>query len=182
MLRILEVLMRTKRVVVEKYDPAWAQDFEKIRNELCGALGGLFVSIEHVGSTSVPGLSAKPVIDIDVVIEDYGVFAQVVEALSGIGYEHEGDLGIAGREAFRYSGKEHLKKHHLYVCPRDSGELRRHVAFRDYLRAYPEAAEEYGRVKMEGAAMYLDNIDGYIAHKTDVILKIYAEIEKTRGE
>jgi len=168
--------MRTKRVVVEKYDPAWGRDFEKIRNELCGALDGLFVSIEHVGSTSVPGLSAKPVIDIDVVIEDYGVFPQVVEALGCIGYEHEGDLGIAGREAFRYSGKEHLKTHHLYVCPRDSAELRRHVAFRDYLRAHPEAAEEYGRVKTEGAAMYPDDIDGYIAHKTPIIERIYGII------
>lgn len=168
--------MRTKRVVVEKYDPTWVRDFEEIRNELCGALDGLFVAIEHVGSTSVPGLSAKPVIDIDVVIEDYGVFPQVVEALGGIGYEHEGDLGIAGREAFRYSGKEHLKKHHLYVCPADSEELRRHTAFRDYLRAHPEAAEEYGRVKTEGAAMYPDDIDGYIAHKTPIIERIYGII------
>ena len=173
--------MRTKRVVVEKYDPAWAQDFEKIRNELSEALDGLFVAIEHMGSTSVPGLSAKPVIDIDVVIEDYGVFTQVVKALSGIGYEHEGDLGIAGREAFRYSGKEHLKKHHLYVCPQDSAELKRHIAFRDYLRTHPEAVREYSRIKEEGASLYPYDIEKYIVHKSPFIERIYGIIQQAQS-
>ena len=167
--------MITKRVVVLPYDEQWRQDFLKIEAELSEALDQLAIGIEHVGSTSVRGLSAKPIIDIDVVIKDYGELENVITALGKIGYQHEGDLGIAGREAFRYDGKEHLRKHHLYVCPEDSPELKRHIAFRDYLRTHPAAVREYSRVKEEGAALYPDDIERYIEHKSPFIEKIYAE-------
>jgi len=168
--------MITKRVVVLPYDEQWKQDFQKIRSELLNALGPLALRIEHVGSTSVQGLSAKPVIDIDVVIKDYTDLESVVSALGEIGYRHEGNLGIVGREAFKYDGKEHLKKHHLYVCPEDSPELKRHLAFRDYLRAHPDAVREYGRIKEEGAKKYPRDIDRYIAYKSPFIHRIYAEL------
>ena len=165
-----------KRVVVTPYDEAWVDDYKKIQGELSEALGKLALRIEHVGSTSVRGLSAKPIIDIDVVIKDMTIFDPVKEALAGIGYHHEGDLGIPGREAFKYEGKEHLRKHHLYVCPADSPELRRHLAFRDYLRSHPEAVEAYGRIKEEGAALYPEDMDKYIAHKAPVIQSIYEKM------
>ena len=168
--------MVTKHVVVLPYDAQWGQDFLKIKDELIDALGQLAVSIEHVGSTSVQGLSAKPIIDVDVVIKDYSVLDSVIISLENIGYRYEGDLGIAGREAFKYDGKEHLRKHHLYVCPQDSAELHRHIAFRDYLRSHPEAAREYGRIKEEGARLYPFDIDGYIEYKSPFIEKIYANI------
>ena len=168
--------MVTKHVVVLPYNERWKQDFLAIKAELTEALGPLAIRIEHVGSTSVQGLSAKPVIDIDVVMKDYSVLEDVVSALDRIGYRHEGDLGIAGREAFKYDGKEHLKKHHLYVCPEDSPELRRHIAFRDHLRTHPEAVREYSRIKEEGAKRYPDDIERYIEHKSPFIEKIYAEI------
>ena len=168
-------MMQNKRVAVLPYDEKWPQDFLDIKTELTAALGPLAIRIEHVGSTSVKGLSAKPIIDIDVVIEDYTVLEEVISALQAIGYQHEGDLGIAGREAFSYDGKEHLRKHHLYVCPKDSAELRRHTAFRDYLRSHPEAVREYGRIKEEGARLYPFDIDRYIEYKSSFIEKIYAE-------
>ena len=165
-----------KQVIVEKYDEAWAQDFRQIEQELKEALGDLALRIEHVGSTSVKGLSAKPIIDIDIVIPDYSRFDAVVAALETIGYIHEGDLGIPGREAFKYSGKEHLRRHHLYVCTETSEELKRHLAFRDYLRSHPEAVREYSRVKEEGAALYPEDIDKYIEYKSPCIEKIYREL------
>lgn len=168
--------MAKKQVIVEKYDPAWAQDFRQIEQELKEALGDLALRIEHVGSTSVKGLSAKPIIDIDIVIPDYSRFDAVVAALEKIGYIHEGDLGIPGREAFKYSGKEHLRRHHLYVCTETSEELKRHLAFRDYLRSHPEAVREYSRVKEEGAALYPEDIDKYIEYKSPCIEKIYREL------
>ena len=168
--------MVTKHVVVLPYDEQWKQDFLMIREELASALGQLALRIEHVGSTSVEGLSAKPIIDIDVVIKDYSVFEEVVSALGTIGYRHEGDLGIAGREAFKYDGKDHLKKHHLYVCTEDSPELKRHISFRDYLRIHPDAVLEYSSIKEEGARLYPCDIDKYIEHKTPLIEKIYKEI------
>ena len=80
------------------------------------------------------------------------------------------------REAFKYDGKEHLRKHHLYVCPEDSPELKRHLAFRDYLRTRPEAVREYSRIKEEGAKKYPDDIEKYIEYKAPFIEGIYAEI------
>ncbi len=168
--------MAAKHVVVQPYDEKWPIDFAEISAEIRDALGDLALSIEHVGSTSVPGLPAKPIIDIDVVIRGREALGAVIDALARIGYKHEGDQGIPGREAFKYEGKEHLRKHHLYVCAKDSAELKRHVAFRDYLRAHPGAVSEYGRIKEEGAALYPYDIDGYIAHKSPFIERIYREI------
>lgn len=174
--------MITRRVVVEPYCKAWEQDFADIAADLRQAVGDLALRIEHVGSTAVPGLSAKPIIDIDIVIPDESCFETVVSRLAGIGYRHEGDLGIPGREAFDYSGKAHLQKHHLYVCPKDSPEFRRHIAFRDYLRNHPEAAKEYSRIKEEGARLYPDDIEGYIAHKAPFIEMVYRDIQNQSGK
>lgn len=168
--------MRTEQVFVVPYDPLWIQSFNQIREELESALGALAVAIEHVGSTSVAGLSAKPIIDIDIVISDKSMLSETIEALSRIGYIHEGDLGISGREAFTYEDKEHLMKHHLYVCPSDSPELRRHLAFRDYLRTHPEAAKEYGRIKEQAAKLFPHDIERYIAYKSAFIERIYREM------
>ena len=165
--------MQTKKVIVLPYDRAWRTAFEEIKQELVAALGDLALRVEHVGSTSVEGLSAKPCIDIDVVIRDYAVLDTVVNQLASIGYIHEGNLGIEGREAFRYTDKPHLQMHHLYVCPQDSLELHRHVAFRDYLRLHPDAAEKYGKVKEEAARLYPNDIEKYIAHKSPCIAEIY---------
>ena len=159
--------------MVLPYDPAWKADFAAIRQELASALGGLAIAIEHVGSTSVEGLSAKPCIDIDVVMPDYAVFPQIVERLAAIGYTHEGDLGIPGREAFCYTGKPHLRLHHLYVCPADSEELRRHLVFRDFLRTHPEAVERYSACKEDAARRFPEDIEGYMACKGPCIEALY---------
>ena len=165
--------MKTKKVIVLPYDVAWESAFEAIRAEIQTALGDLMLGIEHVGSTSVKGMSAKPCIDIDVVIRDYSVFDAVVQKLDAIGYIHEGDLGIKDREAFKYADKPHLMTHHLYVCPRDSEELHRHIAFRDFLRKNPEAVKKYSRVKETAAQLFPDEIEQYIAFKAPCIEELY---------
>lgn len=165
--------MKTAKVTVVPYNPAWKSDFEKIKKELESAICGLIVGIEHIGSTSVEGLAAKPCIDIDVIIENYSVFDNVVEKLKEIGYIHEGDLGIKGREAFKYSDKPYLQNHHLYVCPKDSEELRRHIVFRDFLRSNPEAVKKYGSVKQTAALLFPDDIDKYIQYKSPCIEELY---------
>ena len=168
--------MATRNIVVLPYDENWKKAFEDIKNELDVVLKDLVLSIEHVGSTSVEGLSAKPIIDIDVVIEDRSRLDDVITELGKIGYTHAGDQGIPGREAFKYDGKEHLMKHHLYVCSKDASELKRHISFRDYLREHPEAVREYSRVKEEGARLFPHDIDSYIEHKSPFIESIYKEI------
>ena len=167
--------MKTKKVIVLPYDEAWESAFELIKSEIEATLGDLMLRAEHVGSTSVKGMSAKPCIDIDVVIRDYSVFDDVVQGLNAIGYIHEGDLGIKGREAFKYADKPHLMTHHLYVCPSDSKELHRHVTFRDYLRGNPEAAKRYSQVKEKAAELFPNDIDGYIQYKSPSIEQLYRE-------
>ena len=161
--------MQTRKVIVTPYDKKWKTDFEQICRELEGAIGDLIIGIEHVGSTSVEGLSAKPIIDIDVVIEDYSVFDEVRRNLEKLGYIHEGDLGIKDREAFKYSDKPHLQKHHLYVCPKYSAELHRHITFRDFLRCNPKAVKEYSLVKESAAELFPNDIDKYIEFKTPCV-------------
>lgn len=167
--------MQTRKVIVTPYDEAWESAFEDIKTELERALGGLSIGIEHVGSTSVKGMSAKPCIDVDMVIKDYSVFNDVVERLAAIGYAHEGDLGIKGREAFKYTDKPHLMRHHLYVCPQNSEELHRHVTFRSFLRNNAEAARRYSAVKETAAELFPNDIDKYIEYKSPCIEELYKQ-------
>ena len=165
--------MKTKKIVVMPYNAEWKTEFLKIKREIENAIGDLIVGIEHVGSTSVSGMSAKPCIDIDVIIEDYSIFDEVKTRLALIGYNHEGDLGIREREAFAYSDKPHLMNHHLYVCPKNSAELRRHLVFRDYLRNNRNAAQKYSAVKERAAELFPDDIDRYIEYKSPCIEELY---------
>ncbi|MBN1068185.1 GrpB family protein [Clostridium botulinum] len=163
--------MITKHVIVEDYNPKWKESFESIKDELLSVLSGKIISIEHIGSTSVEGLSAKPIIDIDIVIDRN--FDEVKKELETLGYIHEGDLGIYGREAFKYSNKPHLMVHHLYVCGKDNKELYRYVTFRDYLRKHKEDKEMYSVIKKKMALKYPEDIDSYIKGKQQIILEIY---------
>ena len=161
------------RVIVVSYSEQWKTDFETIKQYLLTAIKDIVISIEHIGSTSVEGLSAKPIIDIDIVIKDYYVFDTIVKKLASLGYIHEGNLGIKDREAFDYKGNVDLPKHHLYVCPEFSLELHRHITFRDYLRNNSDAVQKYSKVKEEGAKLFSDSIDAYIAYKSPCIADIY---------
>lgn len=138
-IRIIEVL---------EYDPSWAEEFQTYAAGLRSALGNLCMSIEHVGSTSIVGLAAKPVIDIDididVVISSRIILKQIIQKLAKLNYEHEGNLGIPGREAFMWPEG---KRHHLYVCSVDTPNLHNHLVFRDYLQAHSEAMKAYGELK-----------------------------------
>lgn len=165
--------MKTEHVVVVPYDKNWPSEFERIRKDLAAALGKAAIGIEHVGSTSVEGLWAKPILDIDVIICGCDCLPDVIGRLAAIGYEHEGNLGIEGREAFRYDRKPDRMLHHLYVCPQDSLELKRHMVFRDYLRAHPEDAAAYGEVKRQGAGLFPYDIEGYLSYKSACIREIY---------
>ena len=165
--------MKTKKVVVLPYDSSWKDAYEKIKQEIESAVSHLIVGVEHVGSTSVEGLSAKPCIDIDVVIKDNSMLSEVIKALADIGYIHEGDLGIKDREAFKYEHKPHLQQHHLYVCPEQSAELKRHITFRDFLRQNSEAAKKYGEVKVKAAELYCDDIEKYMQYKSSCIEELY---------
>jgi GrpB-like predicted nucleotidyltransferase (UPF0157 family) len=162
-----------KRVRVVDYDPSWPELFEALRATIWSAVSDVALAIEHVGSTSVPGLAAKPVIDLDVIVT-LPQTAACIARLATLGYEHQGDLGIPQREAFlRPAGSP---AHHLYVCVAGSHGLLNHLAIRDFLRANPAAAREYGELKTRLAAQHSADADGYTIGKTQFIIGLLRRV------
>ena len=158
------------RINVIEYDPQWLQTFATLKSHIAAHLGDVVFTIEHVGSTSVPGLAAKPVIDMDIVVENNAVSLRVIQALAKIGYVHLGDQGVPGREAFKRP--ENSPKHNLYVCLRDSVAFRNHILLRDALRTNSETMSAYAKLKLDLAEKFAGNIDGYCEAKTEFILNI----------
>jgi len=161
-----------QKVTVENYNPEWPDIFVKIRNLIWPKVSDFALAIEHVGSTSVPGLAAKPIIDIDIIIPEMSFLDLTISRLAILGYAHRGNLGIQDREAFRSQNPSPIHKHNLYVCPKNSISLRNHLCLRDTLKNNESLREEYGRLKQELALKYPDSIDDYIEGKTQFILGI----------
>jgi len=179
-------LPRNRVIKVVPYDEEWKQQFEEIRNVLSKQLGPIALAIEHVGSTSVPGLAAKPVLDIDIVISSRDDLREVVKALSTIGYYHQGDGGVVGREQFAHqdekvpwdgSGRT-WPQHIVYVCDKTCHQLVSHLALRNYLRQNPEDVRKYGDVKTRAANLYPYDIRGYREEKAECVELI---ITKAKG-
>lgn len=167
----MDQTMRVIRVV--DYDEMWPQIFLELKQQIESVIDNKYlISIEHVGSTSVDGLAAKPIIDIDIVI-DMKYFEEVKNSLETLQYYHNGDQGIPGREAFKLPDEQKKKRplHHLYVCDRNANELTRHLAFRDYLRNHNEIRDEYGKIKKEGAQLSPHDINGYMDHKGEFVTR-----------
>jgi GrpB-like predicted nucleotidyltransferase (UPF0157 family) len=156
-------------VVIADYDPAWTERYEALRAQIAPALGELAAAIEHVGSTSVPGLAAKATIDLVVRLHSVGDLKEAIGRLARLGYVHEGDLGIAGREAFATPPGYAVHDHHLYVCVPDWPGFEAQIAFRNYLRRHPEAAESYAELKRQLAARYGSDRSGYANAKAGFV-------------
>ena len=157
-------------MVIEKYDAKWKDKFESIKEKLSNAIGD-YVSIEHVGSTSVPGMYAKPIIDIDLAIKGKEDFANCKKHLEAIGYIHVGDQGIDGREVFKRSsfGNNGILDnidHHLYVCEENNDEYSRHIKFKNMLIKNESYRNEYNEIKhaiLEKVGN--ENREGYVEAK-----------------
>jgi GrpB-like predicted nucleotidyltransferase (UPF0157 family) len=154
-------------IVIVEYDPAWPSEFVRLRDRAKAALGDVAVAIEHVGSTAVPGLPAKDLIDMVVVVESDDDVNEAIARLQAIGYRARGNLGVEGREAFWWPEGE--KRHHLYVSPTTSAELHAQVAFRDRLRADPAVARAYVALKRNLAARHRNDRIAYTEAKTEFI-------------
>ena len=166
--------MERKPIEVVNYDPAWPLLFADVAERVQSAFDARRpIHIEHVGSTAVTGLAAKPIIDIDVVIPSRADLPDAIARLATLGYVYQGELGIISREAFKRPPES--PPQNLYVCAEDSPELRRHLAFRDYLRAHPDDARRYAELKRELAARYVTDIDRYVDGKAEFIEAILAK-------
>ncbi|PAB60319.1 GrpB family protein [Anaeromicrobium sediminis] len=159
-------------IEVVPYDSKWEKEFKKAKEFYSKILKELNVEIEHVGSTSVEGLQAKPILDIDIIVQTQKESHRVIKALEEVGYEHIGNMGIEGRDAFLYDkGNPQLTwiQHNLYVCIKGSESLNNHLLLRNHLKKNKEAVEKYGALKKELAKRYPNDIDSYVEGKSELI-------------
>ena len=169
------------KIIVLDYNPEWAEQFYDLKKVLTNHLGNDIIGVEHVGSTAIPGMKAKSVIDLDIIIDKDGAsLAGVILKLKELGYTHKGNLGITGREAFKrkdsttpnVGSDKQWMAHHLYVCTKGSIGLLNHLKLRDHLLAHPDKVIEYSNLKQDLSDRFPYDIDAYIDGKTDFIVGI----------
>ena len=161
-------------ILVVPYDEAWPSLYEEERARIERAIGPWVEEIEHVGSTAVPGLAAKPVVDIMVGVRSLEDSPVLVERLVGIGYEYvpEFERVLPARRYFRKM-REGRRTHQIHLVERSNAEWwDRHLLFRDYLRANPESAGEYARLKYELSERFSNDREAYTDAKTDFISEV----------
>ena len=153
-------------------DPQWPQSFRRIRNRLLALLPqALF--IDHIGSTSIPGMIAKPLIDIDIVLPGLEHIEDATGVLLAEGYEPRGNR--YDDEVWAFLSKGSVPAERVYLCPEGNGTHRNRLAFRDYLIAHPQAAADYAALKRRLAAEFRMDGDGYTAHKREFVDAIVAQ-------
>ena len=157
------------RIVVASYDTRWPSEFEWAAGEIVAAIGSNLLALHHIGSTSIPGMYAKPVIDMLAVANDLSGIDQGVAKLEQLGYEAMGEFGIVGRRYFRRDDDVGRRTHQIHAFAARSPHIRRHVLFRDFMRAHPQSAKQYGQLKLKLAAdhpfdmgAYMDGKDSFI--------------------
>jgi len=164
--------------VLVDYDPKWPILYEEEKASIIGAIGDFIVDIQHIGSTAVLGLGAKPIIDIIVAIRRLVLVEKCVQPLQTIGYAYLGEYGIPGRHFFRKPpGDSGARTHHLHMVERESDFWEWHILFRDFLRVHPEEAQRYHELKKELAAQFASDRDAYTEAKTSFIESV---VNKTR--
>lgn len=166
-------------IEVVAYDPRWPSRFASARDAIAAALRDVpYVGIEHVGSTSVPGLAAKPVIDVDVIVHRANL-GMAIDALERIGYQDRGDLGIPDRHAL--AAPDDGTRRNVYVVVAGSLAVRNHLAIRDALRSNRLRRDGYADLKRR-LASETDDIDTYITGKTRFLLDLLGDAGFTDGE
>jgi GrpB-like predicted nucleotidyltransferase (UPF0157 family) len=161
-----------RKVEVVPHNPQWQAAFEIEAARIQAALGNTAVAIHHIGSTAIPGIYAKPIIDLLVEVKDITAVDGRNSAMELLGYEAMGEFGIANRRFFRKDNAEGIRTHHLHSFPAGSEQVQRHLAFRDYMSAHPEEAQVYSELKRRLAIEYPTNIDGYMDGKAGFIQEI----------
>jgi GrpB-like predicted nucleotidyltransferase (UPF0157 family) len=171
----------TRDIVVSDYDPEWPSWFEAVCRRVWPAVEELALRIDHVGSTSVPGLAAKPIIDMDIVVAAEDSVRAVIERLAAIGYRWRGDLGVRGREAFQLTRDEGLPPHHLYLVVENCRAHADHFLLRDLLRQDSGARARYAALKRRNAELADRDIDVYVAAKARFVAELLTRARAERG-
>ena len=158
-----------RKVEVVPYDPSWPLLFEAEAKLLSAILGSEMMRLHHIGSTAVPGLPAKPIIDMLAEVRNIEALDGLNDRMTSAGYTPMGEYGIAGRRYY-FKGSEEKHTHHLHAFQNGHAEVARHLLFRDYLRSHPQEAREYASLKESLAARFPTDIEAYMDGK-DAFIK-----------
>ena len=156
-----------RQVIVTPYQSSWPDAFQQAKEQLEAVFGDRLLAVHHIGSTSVPGLSAKPILDILPVVDSLDGIGTFNAAMEAIGYEVKGEFGMPGRRYYRKGGDD--RTHHIHLYAAGNPEIMRHVIFRDYLREHPQEVEAYSAIKEQLAQQYPEDISAYIAGKDSFV-------------
>ena len=170
---------KVRTIVVVPYDPNWPPQFEAAAAALRPVFGDNLIELHHIGSTSVPGLAAKPTLDLLGVVNSLALVTETRSAFESLGFQARGAYGIEGREFFVKGAPN--PTHHLHVYEVGHVEILKHLAFRDYLRAHPEAAVEYAALKSRLAALYKLDPVSYQDGKSDWIRRVVQQALEWAG-
>ena len=162
----------TRRVEVVPYNANWPAMYEKEVKRIKQVLRSEIVSIHHIGSTSIPDMSAKPIIDILLEVKDITRIDDYNDEMIGLGYEPRGELGIPGRRYFSREEPKDVRTHHIHAYQAGNIELTRHLAFRNYMITHPEDAKEYAELKIVLARRFPLDIDGYVLGKEQYVSRM----------
>lgn len=158
-------------IVVVDYNFNWPILYEEEKQRLLDAIGEDVLDIQHIGSTSVPGLAAKPIIDMVASLRHFPPSASLISALEELGYHYQGELGVPGRHFFRRGSP---RSHHLHLVEPNSEVWQKQVLFRDFLRVHPESAQRYDTLKRELAVQYRCDRTAYVNAKAPLIAELIA--------
>jgi len=164
-----------KRITVVPYDPLWPQTFVVASGEVAIAMGSNLVEIHHIGSTSIPGIHAKPIIDMLAVASDLGAVDQLAARMESLGYEALGEFGIAGRRYFRRDNAAGERTHQVHTFQQGSEHIERHLAFRDFLRSHAALANQYAELKQRLAEAHPTDMNAYMDGKDGFIKEMEAK-------
>ena len=166
--------LKRGQVIVVPYDPRWPGLFEEAASQLRALLGSTILDVHHVGSTAVPGLCAKPILDILVSVRDFDVARQLVPRLAELGYEFRPDEEIPDRHYFRRPPGGEIRMYHLSLAESDSRYHRLTIGFRDALRRDPQLAAAYARLKLDLAKRFPLDRPAYIEGKSQFVRDVLA--------
>lgn len=170
---------KLRTIIVVPYDPNWPLQFEAAAAGLRPVFGDNLIALHHIGSTSVPGLAAKPTLDLLGVVKSLALVSEMRSSFESLGYQARGAYGIEGREFFVKGAPN--PTHHLHIFEEGHVEILKHLAFRDYLRAHSEVAAEYAALKLKLATLYrLDSVS-YQDGKSDWIRRVVQQALEWAG-
>ena len=159
-------------VEVVPYNPQWKKAFEAESQQIAKALATNLVVVHHIGSTAIPHIYAKPIIDFLIEVKDLNLVTEQTPAMAALSYEAMGEYGLVGRRYFRKEDPPGIRTHNVHIYEIYSPEIERHLAFRDYMIAHPEEAEQYSQLKQELAQKYPQDIEGYMDGKDEYVKRI----------